>query len=527
MGERRRAATLRALWGIAPPIATRPRPAPGDPPQRPAFAETGLVLPHGDAPARRGDDRLAEASLAHLGAHLVHGGERFAPGSLKPVQVALVSLIEDARVEALALRERPGLLRLWRPFHKAGPGDARTATGLMARLARALLDGDHDDPDPFVRKGVALFRADPAAWTDPALSRRIGDRLGNDLGQMRLPFSPRSYTVEPAYRDDHSGLWQADEAGVAPREEPAPGDAPAQGVAAGPAAEAAPEPGRTWLYPEWDHRIGCARRDFVTLREEAVPAGAEAQAPGDPALTGALHAVQPRRLVRLRRRVDGDDLDLAAALDAAIHLRARLPPDPRVYVGARRRADAAPVLLLVDASQSTADPVPGEGIGVLDAERIAAGNLARALDAAGIPFAVRSFRSAGRRDARIGRIKDWHEPPALAVARLAGLRPGLSTRLGAALRHAGRAFPAGEPGTLLVLTDGEPADIDVYDPAYLVEDARAARRALAARGLAVYGIGLTDGTGGSLARIFGRGRFVTLRDPRRLARHLARLAGVA
>src|SRR3546814_14587311 len=39
------------------------------------------------------------------------------------------------------------------------------------------------------------------------MSRSIGGLLGNDLGQMRVQFNPRTYVVEPAYRDDNLGLW--------------------------------------------------------------------------------------------------------------------------------------------------------------------------------------------------------------------------------------------------------------------------------------------------------------------------------
>ena len=48
--------------------------------------------------------------------------QRFPIGSLKPLQVVLVSLIEDARVEQLAIRRFPGLKRLWQSFHVAQPG---------------------------------------------------------------------------------------------------------------------------------------------------------------------------------------------------------------------------------------------------------------------------------------------------------------------------------------------------------------------------------------------------------------------
>lgn len=519
-GERRRAALLRALWGRADPVSTLPPPEPGGPAQRPSFDEDGIRLPHGAAPVRAADDRLAEASLAHIGAHLAHGGGRFAVGRLRPAQVALVSLIEDARVEALALRERPGLRRLWLPFHDAEPGP-RTAPALMARLARALLDPESDDPDAFVAKGRALFFADPAAWTDPALSRRIGDRLGNDLGQMRLPFSPRTWVVEPAYRDDHAGLWERPEAEAAARPQPSPGDAAATARAAG--ADAPPEPaGRVWRYPEWDHRIRCARPDWASVREEEPAPGTALAVPPDPRLGQALRRLRAHRAVRLRRQLDGDDLDLAAAIDAVARIRSGRPPDPRLYARIRRDAPSRPVLLLIDASLSTADPAPGGGR-LIDAARGIARALIGTLPRLHVPCAVMAFRSAGRHDVRARWIKRWSDTPEVAAGRLAGLEPGGSTRLGAALRHAGRALPPG-PGLMLVVTDGEPSDIDIHDPAYLVADAREACRSLAGRGVTVLGLALTRTQPDALAQICTRARCIVVQNAGQLWRLVETLA---
>ena len=56
-------------------------------------------------------------------------------------------------------------------------------------------------------KGRAMFLAAAEDWHDPAVSRRIGGLLGNDLGQMRIQFDAKAYIVEPAYRDDNLGLW--------------------------------------------------------------------------------------------------------------------------------------------------------------------------------------------------------------------------------------------------------------------------------------------------------------------------------
>ncbi len=65
------------------------------------------------------------------------------------------------------------------------------------------------------------------------------------------------------------------------------------------------------------------------------------------------------------------------------------------------------------------------------------------------------------------------------------LHSRLSTRLGAALRHATRLISSrdGALRRVLLLTDGKPHDVDVHDPHYLVEDARQAVREAARRGV--------------------------------------------
>lgn len=122
------------------------------------------------------------------------------------MQIALVSLIEDARVERLAMRELPGLARLFLPFHAAQPTRAINAPMLFARLARALADPAYENPNPWIAKARAVFLAEQDL-SDQQLSRRIGNLLGNDLGQMRLQFDAKTYVVQPAYRDDNLGLW--------------------------------------------------------------------------------------------------------------------------------------------------------------------------------------------------------------------------------------------------------------------------------------------------------------------------------
>jgi nitric oxide reductase NorD protein len=530
-------AYLAALWRVTPVLragacndAERPR--------RARFDRGLVTLP----PALGGvaDDHATaavRAALAHIGAHLAFGGPRFPVGRLRPLQVALVSLIEDARVEQLAMRALPGLRRVWAPFHMAEPGGVATAPALLARLARALFDLGFDDPDGWVRKGRAMFLAEEARWGDPAISRRIGGLLGNDLGQMRVQFNAKAYVVEPLYRDDNHGLWDYAEAPEASevetvlagvRFEARDRDEPPRRERQSPDADLAEQASRARRvsvdaqsgipiarYPEWDFAIGRERPDWVTLVDYAPIEGADAAMD---AILDREHVLVRRietliggakvsRPVRLRRQAQGDQLDLDAAIDAVIDRRLGRTPDPRVYARMERRFRDLAVLVLLDVSHSTNDVIPRIRRSVLDLEREAALLLAHAMAGLGDPFAMRAFCSDGRSDVRYYRIKDFDAPfDAGTKRRLAGLSARYSTRIGAALRHAGHELmqrPAYRH-LLLVISDGEPSDTDVGDRRYLVEDARRAVLSLSHRGVDVFCVGLDAGGDNYLARIFGR-----------------------
>jgi len=68
-------------------------------------------------------------------------------------------------------------------------------------------------------------------------------------------------------------------------------------------------------------------------------------------------AIQVQRPVRLKRRLDGDRLDVDACIDASIDLRTGISPDPRVHAILGRQQRDLSVLVLLDLSQSTNDVV--------------------------------------------------------------------------------------------------------------------------------------------------------------------------
>jgi hypothetical protein len=534
--ERMLGAFVDALWG-GPPRLRQGLPGAG---RRTLIASGAAWLPPAfpGVPAAR-DRALYRAAAAHAYAHLTVPPVRHPLLQLKPLQVALVGLVEDARVEAIAIRRFPGLRRLWLGFHEARPGGANTVPNLLARLAHGLLDPGYDDPDGFVQKGRALFAA--AVPDDPAISRAIGGLLGNDLGQMRLQFNAKTYTVEPAYRDDNTHLWDLPDApndalsvtvesarGSDGRGDEQPGeDAPA------PRARDAGQDRQGVIlatYPEWDAAAKAERPNWTTLRDTvpllrnpAPDTGSEARLRAQVArLVRSSVVAQP---TRQSRREEGEALDLDAVITTAVARRGGMQPDLRVYRDRRPSGRDLSTLIIMDVSQSTAALAAG-GCSVLDLERTAVSVLAAALHATGDRFALRAFASAGRDDVRLTRLKDFDEPLSPAVAtRLAGLSPGLSTRLGAALRHAGAELAPLRTGRkmVLVLTDGEPSDIDVARPQELVEDARRAVLGLRAAGIDVFGIITDPEDTGSGAAMFGRHNSLTVK---RLEELPEKLAGV-
>jgi len=550
--ERRLVHYLRALWDLGPTLRED-----GERP-RVSIVRGAIRVPASLA----GVDEaltLRRAAVAHAAAHIVHSTARFPLGGLRPLQVMLVSLVEDARVERLVLQSLPGLRRLWLPFHTARPGAVPNALALMARLARALIDPAYEDGDAWVGKGRALFEAQARQLDDPSLSRAIGMLLGNDLGQMRLQFDYGNYLVEPAYRDDNMFLWDLPQTADPPTHadpfvlmgtltseanDVTAADTPSEGSREEiapprevPAAEVPDTPPHH--YPEWDYVIGVYRPTWCTLREQPVEPGAA----GDIDAILARHEEATSRVTRLvktarvgpatrrRRQVEGADLDLDACISALADLRGGRTPTPRVYQQPGRiRRDLA-VLWLLDLSRSTQEIVPGAGVSVLALAQAATAVVAQAIASTGDRFAVHGFDSSGREDVGYYCFKDFDEPYAAeARARLAGMTPLRSTRMGTALRHAGRRLSRERAARKLIVlvTDGVPHDIDVHDRWYLALDAKRAVAEQTGLGIATYCVSLDPSTDAYVARIFGAGNYLVLdqlvRLPKKLALVYLRLA---
>jgi nitric oxide reductase activation protein len=397
----------------------------------------------------------------------------------------------------------------------------------LACLSRALLDAGHRYADPHLLQAVASFRAALSmgesctahmralALQWAAASRRQSDQLA------RVRFDD----THVDWRDDNRHLWIHIEDGD--EEETRGDDTAPRG-----AADDGGLPPRH--YPEWDESAGAYRPDWASVYDSLQPVGPVAEidallsrhAAVARHLQRLLDQLKPQDRTRLRYQEEGTELDLDVAVRALTDWRAGALPDPRIQMSTRTDGRDFAVLLLVDLSQSVNDAVaaaPGET--VLSLSRAATALLASAIATLGDSLAIAGFHSNSRHEVRYWHIKGFAEPWGDAPkARLAGVRGTYSTRMGAALRHAGHLLSGrrSDKRLMLVLTDGQPADVDVADPEHLIADAARAVRELDRAGLYVHCISLDAKADAYVGRIFGH-RWTVIDRVEQLPRRLPEL----
>ena len=285
----------------------------------------------------------------------------------------------------------------------------------------------------------------------------------------------------------------------------------------------------THLYPEWDYR----RRAYLPAHCRVITAVAEDEGeswePDDAArrrirqVRRQFEALRPRRTL-LRAQADGDDLDLEAVVRAHCDLAAGQSGSDRVFTQSRPTARDLSVALLMDVSLSTDAWVQNRR--VLDVEKEALTTLCQGLAACGDEHGVFTFTSRRRDMVKMSVVKDFDEPFGVAVARrIAALKPGYYTRIGAAIRHTVKCLSQRphRHRLLLVLTDGKPNDVDHYEGRYGIEDSRKAVQEARRAGLAVFGVTIDRKAQDYFPILFGRGGYAIVGDVTRLSSALPKI----
>jgi len=517
---------------------------------------------------------LYRAAAAHAAAHMIYSDFDSESEDTSKLQQTFIGLMEDARVETLAGQDFPGLGPLWARIariavNRHDEADPDRVGPLLDRIALALLDPDYADDHPLVsdaREAVDTIRED---LEDYARVRETGLALADRAEQLGLSFSPSQDVPSIPYRDDNRFLFEKPESAMETLRTGSTEDKrryvslmemlnelDVEYISAEDAdevwvlgTELYDNHGRKYSeifaedrtaspvhYHEWDYMTQLERPLWTTINEkrpqdgdpEEIDAILDRHRPLVRRLKYLIEGIQPQGVVRERKVEDGDQIDLNAAVNAMIDIRMGDTPDPRINIRTRLQIRDLSVMLLLDLSESTNDIIGhgDEETTVLDLSREAAALLADAIHRVGDPFAIHGFDSNGRHDVEYYRFKDFGEPYTdKAKARLAGMTGQLSTRMGAAMRHAGAEMyrRPSQRKLLLLLTDGEPSDNDVRDPQYLRHDTKKAVEELHRKGVETFCVTLDPNADQYVSRVFGPKNYMVLDRVSRLPEKLPAL----
>ena len=275
-------------------------------------------------------------------------------------------------------------------------------------------------------------------------------------------------------------------------------------------------------YPEWDYRLGRYRRDWAWVQEHALAESNAAEAARLATrhartlkqLKRAMQAQKATRLAPQRRQLEGEEIDIEAAVGYVVERQAGRAPGATVYKRRLPNQRETSVILLADLSTSIMQLVPQGGGRLVD--RVRAGILlfAESLEVVGDAYSIGGFCSKYRDNVTWYTIKDFDEPLSVKARNMiGGLSGRLATRMGAAIRHAVTRFKRIESRRrlLLMVSDGRPEDYDDGgDRRYLHEDTRMAVKEAVANGVHPFCI-TVDALGQQyLPQIFGKGHYLVL-----------------
>lgn len=469
-------------------------------------------------------------TIAHMAAHRRWSSQIIAD-NFSPFQRLAVEYFEDSRIEYLMLKKYPGLLQYCLILHPKpieGSCNSETESCIRHRLAmlsRAILDENHGYRNSQILDFVNRFYktvekggGSTKAMADLAVLFTARTRLQSDqLAKVRF----EDTVVD--YRDDNRHLWvfieendeaedyqehrenkveKQDNGGLPPR-----------------------------YYPEWDYLTSSYKPDWVSLYESIHPTSNSANIDAilekhkvlAKQLKQILDKLKPQRLVRVRYQEEGSELDLDIAIRSLIDYQCGSQPDPRINMSHKNDGRNIAVMILLDLSASLNDPVEGEQQSILQLSQEAVSLLAWTIEQLGDRYAIAGFHSDTRHNLRYYHIKGYSESFDDRVkSRLAAMEAGYSTRMGGAIRHASHYLQAqtAEKKLMIILTDGEPSDIDVQDEQYLISDTKKAIDEISSKGMASYCISLDRKADDYIQDVFGKGGYSIIDNIKKLPEKL-------
>ena len=516
------------------------------------------------------------ATVAHMASHMMYTSKSMSAEQLSPAQMFFIGLLEDARVEYKAVQEFPGLKKLWRSLmllEHDEPSEHNTMD-ILEGFALQLLDSEVKGGDEQLNKFAEKFHSKiEENQDDNHFSWLMGVELYNIFeGRKEIPSLRILERYRIDYRDDNRIIWHYEDINwdlgieymAASKAQVRYEVSPLMMAHEVDCELAGDDAQEVWIckdlmrfyeddltdtarsfneewgkepisdpfhYHEWDYQIQLHRPDWATVYErratkgnpEDIDAILLEHKPIAHRIRQIIDLLSPAGVQRKRGLEDGDEVDLNAAIDAMIAIRMGDQPSPRITMRNVLNTRDLSVVVLLDLSESTNEMVGDSDKTILQLTREAATLVSTAIEGIGDPFALHGFASDGRHDVQYFRFKDFNQHfDDEARSRLAGMKGGLSTRMGAALRHAGTHLHKQQEKRKLILlvTDGEPADIDETDPQHLRFDTKKAVEELYSTGVLTYCLTLDPQADSYVKRIFGENNYTVIENVERLPEQL-------
>jgi len=256
----------------------------------------------------------------------------------------------------------------------------------------------------------------------------------------------------------------------------------------------------TFLYDEWDFRVGDYKPRWCRVHETALAEGSteffentmKSHAHLASEIKRQFEMLAPELLKKVKRLHYGDDFDLDAVIESMVENKAGISPSEKVYWRRNKVERDAAVVFLLDMSASTSEaveeapeapdpwdtyrdlrgPIPwptqeelaGKKLRqIIDVEKESLVLLIGALETIGDRYGIYGFSGYGRDNVEFFVIKDIEQALSQAVEkRIDKVAPMHATRMGPAIRHATSKLEAQEAKTkmLIVISDGRPQDQD-------------------------------------------------------------------
>ncbi len=283
----------------------------------------------------------------------------------------------------------------------------------------------------------------------------------------------------------------------------------------------------SFRYDEWDTVINDYKSGWCVVKE-IEPSGESGEYFEDAIkryrneiilIKRIFSTMRPESFHKLKRQIDGTEIDIDVFIDALIQKKCGADLDDRFYVRWDKRERDVATLFLVDVSASTSKKLNTGGQSIIDVEKDSLIIMSQALESIGDKYAIYAFSGHTRKDVEYYIIKEFNEDFSDTVAnRISLLEPVANTRLGPVIRHSIAKLDRVHATTkmIVLLSDGEPYDTchgeGAYEGRVAEEDTRVAIQEGNAKNIHFFCITVDRNPGGYLDNIFSSVGYTIIDD---------------